>query len=66
MEAIRSGLMLGAVTVTQNPVGFGVQVLAAAVKALKGEDEPKVVDTGFSWYDKQNVDDEKIAAVLYG
>lgn len=26
---------------------------------------PKVTDTGFYWYDKSNIDDPKIAAVLY-
>ena len=35
------------------------------VKALKGEKLPKVIDTGFYWYDKTNIDDPKIAAVLY-
>jgi len=24
-----------------------------------------VIDTGFYWYDKTNIDDPKIAAVLY-
>jgi ribose transport system substrate-binding protein len=35
------------------------------VKALKGEKLPKTVDTGFYWYDKSNVSDPKVAAVLY-
>ena len=34
------------------------------MKALKGEKLPKVIDTGF-YYDKTNIDDPKIAAVLY-
>jgi ribose transport system substrate-binding protein len=63
MDAIRSGLMLGAIT--QNPVGIGEQVVAAAVKAINGDEQPKVIDTGFYWYDKDNIDEEKIAAVLY-
>ena len=63
MDAIRSGLMLGAIT--QNPVGIGACVVDSAVKALKGEKLPKDVDTGFYWYDKTNIDDPKIAAVLY-
>ena len=28
-------------------------------------EEPKVIDTGFFWYDKSNIDDPKITAVLY-
>ena len=33
--------------------------------ALKGEKLPKVIDTGFYYYDKNNMKDPKIAAVLY-
>jgi ribose transport system substrate-binding protein len=62
-DAIRSGLMLGAIT--QNPIGIGKCTVGSAVKALKGEKLPKVIDTGFYWYDKNNIDEPKIAAVLY-
>jgi ribose transport system substrate-binding protein len=62
-EAILSGLMLGAIT--QNPIGIGKCTVDSAVKALKGEKLPKVIDTGFFWYDKTNITDPKIAAVLY-
>ena len=61
--AIRDGSMAGAIT--QNPVGIGYKTVEAAVKALKGEKLPKIIDTGFYWYDKKNIDDPKIAAVLY-
>ena len=63
MDAITSGLMAGAIT--QNPVGMGEAVVDAAVKAIKGETLPKTIDTGFYWYDKTNITDPKIAAVLY-
>ncbi|MEO6918949.1 MAG: ABC transporter substrate-binding protein [Collimonas sp.] len=62
-DAIRDGSMAGAIT--QNPVGIGYKTVEAAVKALKGEKLPKVIDTGFYWYDKSNISDPKIAAVLY-
>ncbi|VXC67610.1 Periplasmic binding protein domain containing protein [Burkholderia sp. 8Y] len=62
-EDINSGLMYGAIT--QNPIGIGKCVVDSAVKALKGEKLPKKVDTGFYWYDKSNMSDPKIAAVLY-
>ncbi|MDM0116505.1 ABC transporter substrate-binding protein [Variovorax sp. J22R133] len=62
-DAIKDGLMAGAIT--QNPVGIGYKTVEAAVKALKGETLPKVIDTGFYWYDKGNIADPKIAAVLY-
>ena len=61
--AVASGEMAGAIT--QNPVGIGYKTVEAAVKALKGEKLPKVIDTGFYWYDKTNITDPKIAAVLY-
>jgi ribose transport system substrate-binding protein len=61
--AIASGEQAGAIT--QNPVGIGKCVVDSAVKALKGEKLPKVIDTGFYWYDKTNINDPKIAAVLY-
>jgi ribose transport system substrate-binding protein len=62
-DAIKNGTMAGAIT--QNPVGMGYKTVEAAVKALKGEKLPKVIDTGFYWYDKTNIADPKIAAVLY-
>ena len=62
-DAIRSGAMAGAIT--QNPVGIGYKTVEAAVKALKGEKLPKIIDTGFYWFDKSNMNDPKIAAVLY-
>ena len=62
-DAVRSGAMAGAIT--QNPVGIGYKTVEAAVKALKGEKLPKIIDTGFYFYDKTNMDDPKIAAVLY-
>ena len=63
IDAIKSGVMLGAVT--QNPIGIGEQTVAAAMKAIKGESLPKTIDTGFYWYDKSNIDKPEIAAVLY-
>jgi ribose transport system substrate-binding protein len=63
MDAIRSGAEAGAIT--QNPVGIGYKCVEAAYKAYKGESLPKTIDTGFYWYDKTNIDDAKIQAVLY-
>ena len=60
---IESGVIAGAIT--QNPVGIGYQTVQAAVSALKGETLPPVIDTGFYYYDKDNMADPEIAAVLY-
>ena len=61
--AIMDGTMAGAIT--QNPVGIGYKTVEAAVKALKGQKLDKIIDTGFYYYDKSNMNDPKIAAVLY-
>ncbi|MEP0233712.1 ABC transporter substrate-binding protein [Roseibium sp.] len=62
-EAVRSGLMAGAIT--QNPVGIGYETVKAAVMTMNGETVPPVIDTGFYYYDASNMDDPEIAAVLY-
>lgn len=62
-DAVANGEMAGAIT--QNPVGMGYKTVEAAVKASKGEKLPKIIDTGFMWWDKTNMNDPKIAAVLY-
>lgn len=62
-QAIRDGVMAGAIT--QNPVGIGYKTVEAAVKASKGEAVEKVIDTGFYYYDKSNIDAPEISAVLY-
>jgi ribose transport system substrate-binding protein len=63
IDAIKSGVMAGAIT--QNPVGMGKELVSSAMKAINGDQLPKVIDTGFYWYDKSNIDDPKIKAVLY-
>ncbi|HSU37255.1 MAG TPA: ABC transporter substrate-binding protein [Propionibacteriaceae bacterium] len=63
MDAINSGLEAGAIT--QNPVGMGEELVKAAVKAIHGETLPKTIDTGYYWYDKTNITEPQIAAVLY-
>lgn len=62
-DAIRSGLMSGAIT--QNPVGIGYETVKAAFAASKGESVAENIDTGFYYYDASNIDEPEIAAVLY-
>ncbi len=45
--------------ITRNPAGIGYET----AKAMKGEEPPRVTDTGF-YYD--NIDAPEIAVVLYG
>jgi len=63
IDAIKSGAMAGAIT--QDPIGIGRSTVESAVEVIEGMPVKKVIDTGSYWYDKSNVDDPKIAAVLY-
>ena len=63
LDAIMSGAEAGAIT--QNPVGIGYKCVEAAVKAINGETLPKIIDTGFFWYDKTNIDSAEIKPLLY-
>src|SRR6267143_3498813 len=63
MDAIRAGTEAGAIT--QDPIGIGFKCVEAAVNALKGKTVSKNIDTGFKWYDKTNIDNPDIAALLY-
>ncbi len=63
MDAIKSGTEAGAVT--QSPVKIGYYTVKAAVAALNGAELPKVIDSGFAWYDKSNIDNAEIKANLY-
>jgi len=62
-DAIREGLMAGAIT--QNPVGIGYETVKAAIAAMNGETLPAIIDTGFYYYDQSNIDNAEIQAVLY-
>jgi len=63
MDAINNGLMAGAIT--QDPIGIGADAVQAAYDIIMGETPEEVIDTGFFWYDKTNIEDEEIAALLY-
>ena len=63
LDEIRSGVVAGAIT--QDPIGIGYKSVQALVDALAGKTLPKFIDTGFHWYDKTNIDDPAIAALLY-
>ena len=63
IEAIRDGRMAGAIT--QSPVKMGYETVVAAIRAVNNIEQPKVIDSGFAWYDATNIDDPEIAANLY-
>jgi ribose transport system substrate-binding protein len=61
--AVRSGVISGAIT--QDPVSIGYKTVESAVKALKGEKLPKIIDTGFKWWDAKNMDQPEFGPLLY-
>lgn len=63
IDAIKDGLMAGAVT--QNPYGIGYETVKAAVAAIAGEEVEEVIDTGFLWYDSENLEDEDVQSAIY-
>lgn len=63
LDAVRAGTELGAVS--QNPIQIGYKAVEAAAKAAKGETVEKEIDTGYAWYDKDNIDNEEISPLLY-
>ena len=63
IDAIKAGSEAGAVT--QSPVKIGYYTVKAAVAAINKGELPKVIDSGFAWYDKTNIDNAEIKANLY-
>ena len=63
VDAIRSGLMAGAIT--PDPVRIGYLAVEAAVRVLNGRRVSRTIDTGFHWYDQANIDDPSIEAILF-
>ena len=54
---------LGAIS--QNPVDIGYKAVESAYKISKGEQIQSIIDTGYKWYDKTNIDDEEMKPLLY-
>jgi ribose transport system substrate-binding protein len=63
LDAITAGTEAGAIT--QNPIGIGAKCVDAALDAIAGKTMDKIIDTGYYWYDKTNINNPEIQAVLY-
>lgn len=63
MDLITKGTISG--SVTQNPYEMGYQAVVAADKVIKGEKVEEFIDSGFFWYDANNMQDEKIQKAVY-
>lgn len=62
-DAVREGVAAGAIS--QDPISIGYEAVKAAYMATKGEKVEKLIDTGFHWYDKSNIDSEELKPLLY-
>lgn len=62
-DAIRKGIMIGAIS--QDPVEVGYKAVEAAYKASNGEKLSSTINTGYKWYDKTNIDDSDLKSLLY-
>lgn len=60
---IQAGAIRG--SITQNPFRMGYLAVQTAIEAVRGTIPPPVIDSGFAWYDKTNMDDPAIAQALY-
>ncbi|GAA1485379.1 ABC transporter substrate-binding protein [Brachybacterium fresconis] len=63
VEAIRDGEMSGAVT--QNPVAMGRITVQTVLAAIRDEEVEEVIDTGFLWYDADNLDSDEVQEAIY-
>lgn len=63
MDAIREGTVAGAIS--QNPYDIGYKAVEAAYRAYLGELLPTFIDTGFVWYNKDNIDSPEVQKFLY-
>lgn len=61
-DAVRSGVMYGAIT--QSPVEMGYLTVETLYKIANGE-QVKDISTDCYWYDADNMDDDEIAPNLY-
>src|SRR5690606_24747370 len=60
--AINNGSMLG--TVVQNPYNMGYLGVKQAVKVINGEDVEKLIDTGVTYINKENLETEEVQKLL--
>ncbi|WP_067778799.1 ABC transporter substrate-binding protein [Actinomyces vulturis] len=63
MDLIREGAIAG--SVTQNPFKMGYTAVMTAWDAAQGKEVEKTVDSGFAWYDKDNIDTPEIQEAVY-
>lgn len=64
LDQLKNGRIKG--LILQNPFGMGYASVIAACRAVSGTGNEAVVDTGYTWVTKDNIDTPSIASMLYG
>ena len=63
LEALDSGEIDG--LIVQNPFGMGYATVVAAARTILEIGNEAVVNTGYTWVDKENMEDEAVQLMLY-
>lgn len=63
IQALKSGEIDG--LVVQNPFGMGYATVVAAARTILEIGNEAVVNTGYTWVDQENVEDESVQLMLY-
>lgn len=63
IDALKDGSIDG--LVVQNPFGMGYATVVAAARTVLEIGNEAVVDTGYTWVDLSNLEDENVQAMLY-
>ena len=63
ISALEDGSIDG--LVVQNPFGMGYATVVAAARTALEIGNEAVVDTGYTWVDLSNLEDENVQAMLY-
>lgn len=63
LERLASGKISG--LIVQNPYGIGYATVVACVRAVMGDGNEAVVDTGFTWVTEKNMDEAAIQNMMY-
>lgn len=62
-EALANGEIDG--LIVQNPFGMGYATVVAAARTVLEIGNEAVVDTGYTWVDRENMEDESVQMMMY-
>lgn len=63
IQALKDGKVDG--LVLQNPYGMGYATVVACARAILGEGNEAVVDSGYTWISQKNIEEEAVQSILY-